>query len=431
MMQEQERDNLRIAVVGLGYVGLPLAVNFAKAGVSVIGFDICQQRIDELKDGKDLTDEVIEEDLVQAPIQYHSNPKILRKANFIIVAVPTPVNQANQPDLDLVRSASRLVGQNMTKGATIVYESTVYPGVTEDICIKIIEEASGLKCKKDWKIGYSPERVNPGDKEHTIDKVIKIVSGIDRESLDRIAKVYSIICRNGVHKAESIKIAEAAKVFENIQRDVNIALVNELSLICHKMGFEAKDVLKAAGTKWNFLKFRPGLVGGHCIGVDPYYLVYKAEELGYHPQVISAGRRINDSMAEFVADEVVRSLIKAGKIVQKTKILVMGLTFKEDVKDYRNSKIALTINKLRGFGITVFGFDPNLTKAEIAKFAVKPQKNLKGYFDAVIIGVPHRQFKDLMPQIRKIFAKKAAVFDIPGCYEEDFKGKKNLAYRAL
>ncbi|MDZ7586837.1 MAG: nucleotide sugar dehydrogenase, partial [Patescibacteria group bacterium] len=359
-MVPKQFEKLNLAVVGLGYVGLPLAIEFAKTGVKVIGFDINTKRITELNKGIDSSGEIENEEIQETNIDYTSEPQKLKKTNFIIMALPTPVNQANQPDLSLVENASRLVGQNLSKNATVIYESTVYPGVTEDICVPIIEKESGLKCGRDWFIGYSPERVNPGDKEHTISKIVKIVSGMDKKTLKKIAEVYGAICKDGVHLAPSIKIAEAAKVFENIQRDVNIALMNELSLICHRLNINTQDVLEAAGTKWNFLKFRPGLVGGHCVGVDPYYLAYKAEELGYHPQVILAGRRINNYMAEFVALETIEGLIEAGKAVRGAKVLIMGLTFKENIRDMRNSKITVVINKLKELGVKVIGFDPNL-----------------------------------------------------------------------
>lgn len=427
MVQE---SNLKVAVVGLGYVGLPLALEFSKNGVSVIGFDVKEKRIEELKQNIDESEEISSEELAQGSIDHTTDPTRLKEANFIIAAIPTPVDEANDPDLTLVEKASATIGQNLSKGTIVVYESTVYPGVTEDICVPIIEKESGLKCGEDWFVGYSPERVNPGDKEHTTAKIIKIVSGMDQKTLDRIAEVYSIPCKAGVHKAESIKVAEAAKVFENIQRDVNIALVNELALICHRLGISTQDVLRAAGTKWNFLKFRPGLVGGHCVGVDPFYLVKKAEELGYHPQVITAGRRINDYMPEFVAEEVVKALVKAGKDIEQSKVLVMGLTFKENIRDMRNSKITVTIKKLQELGLEVIGFDPNLTSEEIKReFGLDSVKELGQGYDAVIIGAPHKEFLEMIQEIDNLASESAIIFDING----QFKGKlaKNAVYQSL
>lgn len=432
MVSRSGQEKLILAVVGLGYVGLPLAVAFGRAGVQVIGFDINKKRIEALKNGVDSGDEMTSSEIQAVKIQYTYEPENLKKANFIIVAVPTPANRANQPDLSLVANASRLVGENLTKGTVVVYESTVYPGVTEDICLPIIEATSGLQAGRDWFIGYSPERVNPGDKKHSVENIIKIVSGQNREALKRISKVYSIICKAGLHKAENIKTAEAAKVFENTQRDVNIALVNELALICHRLGIETPDVLRATATKWNALQFRPGLVGGHCIGVDPYYLVQKAEELGLHPQVIIAGRRVNDYMAEFVAEEVVKVLIQAGKTIQKAKILVMGLTFKENIRDLRNSKIKITINKLQELGIKVIGYDPNLTKAEIsAEFGISSITKLNAGYDGIIIGVAHRQFEGLGGKIKKLSQSKVVVMDIPGLYRDVLKNNKSIIYQNL
>jgi len=426
------KDSLTIAVVGLGYVGLPLAVAFAKAGQRVVGFDINEKRISSLKRARDESGEVDEIDLKNAEIKYSSNPKDLKQANFIIVAVPTPVNKANQPDLGLIESASRLVGQNLAKGATIVYESTVYPGVTEDVCVPIIERESQLKAGQGFFIGYSPERVNPGDKEHTIDKIIKIVSGMDKKTLNHIAEVYSIVCAAGVHKAPNIKTAEAAKVFENIQRDVNIALVNELSLICHRLGIKTTDVLDAGGTKWNFLKFRPGLVGGHCVGVDPYYLVQKAEELGIHPQVISAGRRVNDFMAEFVAQETISGLIEAGKPVKNAKVLVMGLTFKENIKDVRNSKISVTIEKLKGLGVKISGLDPNLTVQEIKEeFQIEKVQNIGKGYDAVLVSANHKEFKNSLAKILISSTNPPVIIDVNGLYSKELNSNQKVIYKTL
>ncbi|MEI6040056.1 MAG: nucleotide sugar dehydrogenase [Candidatus Berkelbacteria bacterium] len=427
----QESDNLIISVVGLGYVGLPLALEFAKNGVKVIGFDVKAKRIEELKRNFDESEEIASEDLVQGPIEYTTDPASINRANFVIVAIPTPVDEANEPDLTLLEKASATIGQNLTKEAVVVFESTVYPGVTEDICVPIIEKESGLKCGEDWFIGYSPERVNPGDKEHAIGKIVKIVSGMDEKTLERVAQVYGLACKGGVHKAPSIKVAEAAKIFENIQRDVNIALVNELSLICNRLNIATKDVLAATATKWNALKFRPGLVGGHCIGVDPFYLVAKAESLGYHPQVITAGRRINDYMPEFVAEEVVKGLVEAGKPISGTKVLVMGLTFKENIRDMRNSKITVTIKKLQELGIEIVAYDPNLTQKEIkTEFGLDSISEFEGKFGAIIVGVPHDQFKDLGGKILNVINGKPVIFDINSLYVE-LAQNKDVVYKSL
>lgn len=427
-----DKNNLTIVVVGLGYVGLPLALEFAKNGVKVIGFDLKTKRIEELKKNIDESNEISSEELALGPIEYTTDPESIKRGNFIVAAIPTPVNDENEPDLTLVEKASATIGRNLTKGAIVVYESTVYPGVTEDICVPIIEKESGLKCGQDWFIGYSPERVNPGDKEHTTAKIIKIVSGMNEETLEKIAEVYGTVCKAGVHKAESIKVAEAAKVFENIQRDVNIALVNELALICNKLGISTSDVLKAAGTKWNFLNFRPGLVGGHCVGVDPFYLVAKAEELGYHPQVITAGRRINDYMPEFVAEEVTKSIIASDKKIEEAKILVMGLTFKENIRDMRNSKITVTIKKLQEKGAEVIGYDPNLTAEEIKEeFGLESVNELSDKYDAIIVGASHKQFKEMSEQVKKSLNEKAVLFDINGIYRGEFQKNSDIIYLDL
>ncbi len=433
MVQENDlKTNLTVCLVGLGYVGLPLALEFAKNGVKVIGFDVKEKRINELKQNIDESGEISSEDLASGPIEYTTNAEDIRRANFVVAAIPTPVDDANEPDLTLVEKASATIGKNLAKGAIVVYESTVYPGVTEDICVPIIEKESGLKCGVDWFVGYSPERVNPGDKEHTTSKIIKIVSGMDEPTLKRISEVYQIVCKAGVHEAPSIKVAEAAKVFENIQRDVNIALMNELALICHRLDIQTSDVLAAAGTKWNFLKFRPGLVGGHCVGVDPFYLVAKAESLGYHPQVITAGRRINDYMPEYVAEEVEKDLVKAGKKIEGAKILVMGLTFKENIRDMRNSKITVTIAKLKELGANIIGYDPNLTTEEIKdEFGLESVSEIGSGYDAVIIGAPHNQFKGLDQEILKSIQGKPVIFDINGIYKEELIKNSEIIYQSL
>jgi UDP-N-acetyl-D-galactosamine dehydrogenase len=353
----------KISVVGLGYVGLPVAVAFGKHG-PVIGFDINESRLQELRAGQDRTNEVTSDELAQTQIEFTSKTDVLAKADFHIVAVPTPIDDAHQPDLTPVVKASETVGKALKKGDIVVYESTVYPGVTEDICVPILERISGLKCGTDFTVGYSPERINPGDKEHTFTKIKKVVSGQDATTLEIVADVYASVVTAGVYKAASIKVAEAAKVIENTQRDLNIALMNELALIFDRMGIDTLDVLEAAGTKWNFLKFKPGLVGGHCIGVDPYYLTHKAEKLGYIPQVILAGRRINDSMGAFIAQQTIKQMIHAGHPIAGAVVTVLGLTFKENCPDLRNSRVIDIIRELEDFGVKVQVFDPEAAPAE-------------------------------------------------------------------
>ncbi len=427
------KQNLSVAVVGLGYVGLPVAVAFGKRSIPTIGFDINAKKINELKRSVDATQELTRDELCLAKsLTYTHNPEDLKKANFIIVAVPTPVTKANKPDLRLIEKASQLVGQNLSKKTIVVYESTVYPGVTEEVCVPVLERESGLKCGKDFNIGYSPERINPGDKEHTLEKIVKVVAGQDATTTEQIAQVYGLVCDAGVFKAANIKTAEAAKVIENTQRDLNIALMNELSLIFHRIGINTYDVLEAAGTKWNFLNFTPGLVGGHCIGVDPYYLVQKAEELGYHPQVIAAGRRVNDSMSVFVAELVVTSLIQAGKNIQKSNVLIMGLTFKENVNDSRNSKISGTITKLKELGITVVGYDPFLSQTEISsQFGITGLPNLSGTYDAIVLATPHTSFLDLdKKELQKHFHGQPIFIDIKQA-RKDFSNQKKIIYKSL
>jgi UDP-N-acetyl-D-glucosamine/UDP-N-acetyl-D-galactosamine dehydrogenase len=394
-MIPQSVKDVRVCVVGLGYVGLPVAVEFGNTEVPTFGFDINEKKISELKEDYDAMGEISTEALKATEVEYSADPAIMKKANFLIVAVPTPIDQAKKPDIRLVKLASKTIGENLAKGSVVVFESTVYPGLTEEICIPIIEKASGLKCGEEWKIGYSPERINPGDKEHTIDKIIKVVSGMDEESLDLISEVYEVICKAGVHRAANIKTAEAAKVIENVQRDLNIALVNELSLIFERVGIKTQDVLAAAGTKWNFHKYHPGLVGGHCIGVDPYYLTYRAQELGYHPQIILAGRRINDYMPEHVAELMIRGLAQAGKPIKDSRVLVLGLTFKEDVPDMRNSKIKGTIKKLQTYGVKVFGHDPLLSEDEVESFGVEYVASLDEArdMDGIVLSAIHKPFR--------------------------------------
>lgn len=386
----------KLSLVGLGYVGIPIAVSFAKK-IDVIGFDLNEKKIELYKNGIDPTKEVGDEAIRNTTVEFTSDEAKLREAKFHIVAVPTPVNADHTPDLVPVESASRIVGRNLSKGSIVVYESTVYPGVTEDICVPILEKESGLVCGKDFKVGYSPERINPGDKVHRLETIVKVVSGMDEETLETVAKVYSLVALAGVHKAESIKVAEAAKVIENSQRDINIAFMNELSIIFHKLGIDTKAVLEAAGTKWNFLKFAPGLVGGHCIGVDPYYLTYKAEEIGYHSQVILSGRRINDSMGQYVTESLIKLMAKSGVPISGAKVAVLGLTFKENCPDTRNSRVVDIIHELREYGIEPVVCDDVADKdgAEreygLELTAFERVKNC----DAVILAVAHDEFKAL------------------------------------
>ena len=386
----------KLSLVGLGYVGMPIAVAFAEK-VPVIGFDLNREKIELYKSGIDPTKEVGDEAIRQAKVEFTSDASRLKEARFHIVAVPTPVNPDHTPDLRPVEGASRILGQNLTKGSIVVFESTVYPGVTEEVCVPILEKESGLKCGVDFKIGYSPERINPGDKVHRLETITKIVSGMDEETLEEVASVYELVVRAGVHCAESIKVAEAAKVIENSQRDINIAFMNELSIIFHRMGIDTKAVLEAAGTKWNFLKFFPGLVGGHCIGVDPYYLTYKAEQLGYHSQIILAGRRINDDMGKYVAESVVKNLIKADIPVKNARVAILGFTFKENCPDTRNTKVIDIVRELQEYGITPVITDPAADTKEAEReygIAFATDHEVKD-MDAVILAVAHTQYAAL------------------------------------
>ncbi len=384
----------KLALVGLGYVGMPIAVAFAKK-IDVIGFDLNAAKIDLYKKGIDPTGEVGNDAIKETRVDFTADPARLKEAKFLIVAVPTPVNDDHTPDLTPVEGASRILGQNLTPGSVVVFESTVYPGVTEDVCVPIIEKESGLKCGVDFKIGYSPERINPGDKVHRLETITKIVSGMDAETLDTIAKVYELVVEAGVYRAQSIKVAEAAKVIENSQRDINIAFMNELSIIFHKMGIDTKEVLEAAGTKWNFLKFMPGLVGGHCIGVDPYYLTYKAEQLGYHSQIILSGRRINDDMGKYVAESVVKNLIKSGLAVKDARVVIMGFTFKENCPDTRNTKVIDIYNELKEYGIDPIVVDPEADADEAKRLYGIEFADISSIhdMDAVIFAVSHEAFK--------------------------------------
>ncbi len=392
----------RICVVGLGYVGLPLAVEFARHH-RVTGLDIDASKIEELRRGHDRMQEVDETQLRAVTIDYTSDPARLRDAEFVIVCVPTPIDAHNNPDLALICDASRMVGRNLDSGSTVIYESTVYPGVTEEICLPILEQESGKRCPADFTIGYSPERVNPGDREHTIPNIVKIVAGCDARTTDRVAALYGSIIQAGVHRTPDIRTAEAAKVIENVQRDLNIALVNELAMIFERMGIRTRDVIEAAGTKWNFHKYTPGLVGGHCIGVDPYYLTHKAQELGYHPEIILAGRRLNDNMHRYVVARLVRELNKKGVASANATVLVLGLTFKENCSDDRNSRARHLIRELETYGYKVLGCDPWLHDARIRqRFGVEPvslaeakSRLAGGAIQGVIVAAPHREFRDL------------------------------------
>lgn len=399
-----------LSLTGLGYVGMPIAVAFAKK-VRVIGFDFNAQKIALYKSGVDPTKEVGDEAIAKTTVEFTSDPAELKKAKFHIVAVPTPVNPDNTPDLSPVEGASRFVGQNLTPGSIVVYESTVYPGVTEEICVPILEKESGLKCGVDFKVGYSPERINPGDKKHRLENIVKIVSGMDEETLDTVAKVYELVVEAGVHRAQSIKVAEAAKVIENSQRDINIAFMNELSIIFNKMGIDTESVLRAAGTKWNFLNFRPGLVGGHCIGVDPYYLTYRAEQMGYHSRVILAGRQINDYMGKYVAECLVKLLIKCDVPVKRAKVAILGLTFKENCPDIRNTKVIDIINELKEYGVTPMVADAEADVGEVKKhygIGLCELNEIKEA-DAVVIAVAHNAYRELgMEDIAGLFRKDGA-----------------------
>ncbi len=417
LYEELVAGSEKLSLIGLGYVGMPIAVAFAKK-IKVIGFDLNARKIELYKSGVDPTHEVGDEAISKTAVEFTTDEARLREAKFHIVAVPTPVNDDHTPDLSPVESASTILGRNLTKGSVVVFESTVYPGVTEDVCVPILEKESGLKCGVDFKIGYSPERINPGDKVHRLETIKKIVSGMDDETLDCVAKVYELVVEAGVHRAESIKVAEAAKVIENSQRDINIAFMNELSIIFNKMGIDTKAVLEAAGTKWNFLKFYPGLVGGHCIGVDPYYLTYKAEMLGYHSQIILAGRRINDDMGKYCAENCVKSLIAADKSVKGAKVAILGFTFKENCPDTRNTKIIDIVRELREYGITPVIADPEADAAEAKRlYGVEfaDMSTIRG-MDAVILAVAHAAFSNFaINEMDKFFGTgKKVLLDLKG-----------------
>lgn len=427
----------KIAVIGLGYVGMPLAVAFAKKA-NVIGFDVNKEKIKQYLNGIDPTNEVGNEAIIDTTVYFTSDETELKKAKFHIIAVPTPINTDKTPDLNPVEGASRVVGRNLVKGSIVVYESTVYPGVTEDVCIPILEKESGLKCGVDFKVGYSPERINPGDKVHTLSKIRKIVSGMDKESLEEIKNIYDLVIEVGTYPVSTIKTAEAIKVVENSQRDINIAFMNELAMIFDIMGIDTNEVIDGMNTKWNSLGFRPGLVGGHCIGVDPYYFVYQAENLGYHSQIILSGRKVNDGMGAFVADAAIKEMILAGKRVKGSKIAILGLTFKENCPDIRNSKVEDIINKLKQYETDIIVTDPYASSEDVLKeYGIKITKfeDVKDV-DCIIIAVAHNEFKKLsLNEIDSLFRKdnnnSKVLIDVKGIFEKDEVAKLNYRYWRL
>jgi len=415
----------KLVIIGLGYVGMPLAVAFARK-VEVIGFDLNQEKINQYKAGIDPTNEVGNKEISATSVDFTTDQKKILESQFIIIAVPTPINSDKMPDLSPVENASKIVGQNLSPGSIIVYESTVYPGVTEDICVPILEKESGLKCGEDFYIGYSPERINPGDKVHRLENITKIVSGMDEQTLAEISKVYELVIEAGIHRASSIKVAEAAKVVENSQRDINIAFMNELAMVFDRMGLDTQEVLEAMNTKWNALGFKPGLVGGHCIGVDPYYFIYKAERLGYHSQIILNGRRINDGMAEYIVQTIIKKMILADKVVSKSRVAVFGITFKEDTPDIRNSKIIDIIERLKTYGIEILVVDPNASSYEAKKEYGIRLGNVADVheIDCLVVAVGHSCFKELsLETIDSFFGdypnNKKVVIDIKSIFKKE------------
>ncbi len=408
-----------LAVIGLGYVGLPIALEFARK-IKVVGFDINAERVDMMKNNIDPSNELESSDFENCDIKFTHQIDDLKDVDFYVVAVPTPIDEINIPDLTPLLSASKTVGKVLSKGNYVVYESTVYPGCTEEDCVPVLEEYSGLKFREDFKIGYSPERINPGDKEHTLQNVVKVVSGCCDEALEEIAKTYELVVGAGVHRAESLKVAEAAKIIENTQRDVNIALINELSIIFDRLDINTFDVLQAAGTKWNFLNFRPGLVGGHCIGVDPYYLTHKAMQKGYHAKVITSGRAVNDSIGFYIAKQAVKKIIAQGKHCSDTKVLIMGATFKEDVSDIRNSKVIDIVNEFRSFQVSVDLIDPHASSEEMEhEYGVSLISSASDDYDAIIVAVNHKEYLDLNENYFKNLLKdgKGVFVDVKGIYK--------------
>ncbi|MCK4920292.1 MAG: nucleotide sugar dehydrogenase [Bacteroidales bacterium] len=429
MYKEIKDKKKTIAVIGLGYVGLPIALEFAKK-VPVIGFDIKDKRIELMKKQIDPSNELVKEDFNNTNISFTSNIEDLKDAHFFIVAVPTPIDDYKNPDLRPLLSATSFVGKVLKKGDYVVYESTVYPGCTEEDCVPLLEKTSGLKCINDFKVGFSPERINPGDRNHTLTKIIKVTSGIDEESAEEIAKTYELIITAGVHRAASIKVAEAAKIIENSQRDINIAFMNELSMMFNRMNINTYDVLEAAGTKWNFLNFFPGLVGGHCIGVDPYYLTYKAAKFGHHAQIINSGRSLNDGMGEYVAKEIVQKLIFMDKTLKQAKVLIMGVTFKENVSDIRNSKVVDVINELKNYGLNVDVVDPYASSEEVnEEYGFKLTKRINPPYDAVVVAVNHKQYLNLNEEYFKaILSEKSLFVDLKGALKNKIE---KLTYWSL
>lgn len=435
--EELLKGNEKLSLVGLGYVGMPIAVAFAKK-IKVIGFDLNQKKIELYLNGKDPTNEVGDDAIKETTVDFTSDETRLKEAKFHVVAVPTPVNADKTPNLSPVIGASEIVGRNLTKGSYVVYESTVYPGVTEDVCVPILEKESGLKCGVDFKVGYSPERINPGDKIHRLENIKKIVSGCDAESLEQIAKVYELVIEAGVHRASSIKVAEAAKVVENSQRDINIAFVNELAMAFDKMGIDTNEVVDAMNTKWNALGFRPGLVGGHCIGVDPYYFIYEAEKLGYHSQIIASGRKINDGMGEFVADAAIKKMIIAGKSPKKAKVVILGLTFKENCPDTRNSKVEDIIKRLKEYGIDPIVVDPwASTEDAMHEYGVTLSSLCEANgADCIVLAVAHNEFKELgLEGMDKLFKampnSEKVVIDVKNLFNKDDLEEKGYTYWRL
>lgn len=422
-----------IGVVGLGYVGLPIAVHFSKK-FKVIGYDVNETKIESYSQGKDLTGDIGDDVLKNADITFTTDIALLKEASFYVVAVPTPITNEKAPDFTFINSSSETIGKCISKGDIVVYESTVYPGVTEDVCVPIIEDVSGLKCGVDFKIGYSPERINPGDKVHTLETIVKIVSGMDNESLKTISKVYNEIIKAGVYEAESIKVAEAAKVIENSQRDINIAFVNEISMILNAMDIDTGAVLNAIATKWNALNFKPGLVGGHCIGIDPYYFIYKAKELGYNSQLISTGRSINDNMGRFVAENIIKKMIHFDKKIKGSNVLILGFTFKENSNDLRNTKVIDIINMLEEFGVNVTVNDPIANKDEASKFynidLIDDYKNIK--YDSIVLAVNHDVFKEIsVDELIDISNGKTLLFDVKGLFNKETIELSNIEYWRL
>lgn len=422
MYKELIEGKAKLSVVGLGYVGLPIALEFARK-INVIAFDIRADRIESMKKGIDPSDELPAEAFKGVNIHYTSDPEDLKEASFHIIAVPTPTDNYKLPDLGPVMAASETVGKILKKGDFVIYESTVYPGCTEEDCVPILEQFSSLMYRDDFKVGFSPERINPGDKVHTLTSIVKVTSGCDEESAEEIARTYELIIDAGVHRASSIKVAEASKIIENTQRDINIAFMNELSIIFNRMGINTYEVLEAAGTKWNFLNFYPGLVGGHCIGVDPYYLSYKAKELGYHPQMIDSGRFINDSMGRYVGKQAVKKIIASSKSLKGTKALVMGITFKENVTDIRNSKVVDVIDELTDFGLVIDVVDPNADPEEVNKeYGLTLKDKPAGKYDVVIVAINHEQYLNLDEDyFANLLDKKGILVDIKGIYRDKIK----------